>query len=32
MTEQDKNMSENEANIDTPAEETTEQQAAAQPI
>ncbi|MFQ1007860.1 nucleotide exchange factor GrpE [Gilliamella apicola] len=31
MTEQDKNMSENEANIDTPAEETTEQQAAAQP-
>ena len=31
MTEQDKNMSENEANIDTPAEETTEQQAAVQP-
>ena len=31
MTEQDKNMSENEANIDTPAEETTEQQATAQP-
>lgn len=31
MTEQDKNMSENEANIDTPAEETTEQPAAAQP-
>ena len=31
MTEQDKNMSENEANIDTPAEETTEQQAVAQP-
>ena len=31
MTEQDKNMSENEANIDTSAEETTEQQAAAQP-
>ncbi|MFQ0991754.1 nucleotide exchange factor GrpE [Gilliamella apicola] len=31
MTEQDKNMSENEANIDTPAEETTEQQVAAQP-
>lgn len=31
MTEQDKNMSENEANIDTPAEETTEQPAAVQP-
>ncbi|KDN11315.1 MAG: nucleotide exchange factor GrpE [Gilliamella sp.] len=31
MTEQDKNMSENETNIDTPAEETTEQEAPAQP-
>ncbi|SCB92864.1 nucleotide exchange factor GrpE [Gilliamella intestini] len=31
MTEQDKNMSENETNIDTPAEEITEQEAPAQP-
>ncbi|OCG64730.1 nucleotide exchange factor GrpE [Gilliamella sp. wkB18] len=31
MTEQDKNMSENETNIDTPAEETTEQEAPVQP-
>ncbi|OCG32969.1 nucleotide exchange factor GrpE [Gilliamella sp. Choc4-2] len=31
MTEQDKNMSENETNIDTLAEETTEQEAPVQP-
>ncbi|MWP61911.1 MULTISPECIES: nucleotide exchange factor GrpE [Gilliamella] len=31
MTEQDKNTSENETSIDTPAEETIEQQAASQP-